>query len=248
MDRPKNLPSLPPAYMIAVAAAGWGITRTELAEKIGVHYGSLTSWASGHQPSPKQRAAIAEVYLSAPMRTQIEALGLHSQKNFSAVLRILLRKLRLSVPELAAMVGLSSRSASAHLCEENRDVRPEFLLRASELCEQHSIDREDIERELREPFVFRKRQPRPAVNTQHVFLADSPDMTIREILHRAQADTRQKFHEMADGCDVSKDYFYHFTRPGGQTPNTETQKAVFAYLRDAYSETARPFPLIWKEA
>ena len=148
-------------HMVAVACAGWGVSRSELADMLGTTSTKLSFRAANEESLWEKDADLEDLYLSAPGREQIEALGLHIRENATLCLRALKRNLNLTQDELSEMVTGKKRAISAHLAGKH-NLKHLYVKRLAELCGEHEITAEVLRQERLLPakhYSSRKRKP-----------------------------------------------------------------------------------------
>lgn len=240
----------PPAdrpLIVAVACAGWGLSKEEMASRMGGSYQSLRLWEAGETSIWRNEAKLREMYTSAPAREPVESLGLHLPQNLPVALAALKRKLGLSVKELGDMIG-ASEVAVQYYFGECRRPNQRYVRRTAELCREHNISSQDIERERRQPARFRKTgQGGRTGNPQMLFIDQNPEIGLRGVIRRAKADIGVKFKDIAAAVGVPETQFFNFTRMDARSPTPEIQSAVFRYLEAAYATAGADFPLSFRD-
>lgn len=231
----------PPAHMLAVVMAARGRNKAEIAKDLHVSRMTFLLWDKGQLGKLGQESRLLEMYLAEPLTEPVESLGLTDPNRCSMALRAMQRKLRLSQRQLGETIGVSENTARNYLINAYRPNH-KCLRRIAEACREHKISPRDIEAETAAPEPF-SRLKNKFKNEQILFVEGKPD-DVRDILRRAKEETGTEFRHMADCMGISRKFFYHLTREGGQRPNMETQEKIFGYLRDLYENAGVKFPFV----
>ena len=213
---------------------------------MGAKMSGVRSWLDGREPRDNRGHRLEEMYLTAPAREPVEALGLWRPENMIVALRVLKRKLGLSILEVGDMVGIDRDGAWFYL-NDMRRPNPKYVRRAAEICQEHGITAEDMESERRQPRMFDKRHESigpSSRNYQIVFSGADPSKPLWEILREAQAATNMIFKDIAAEMGISVGHFYLFSTSNGCLPNSDLQTELFAHLERAYAAASLKFPLV----
>ena len=239
----ENMPTS--KHMISVIQACHGFSVDDIEEKTGLSSGSIYAYLDGHEPKPKRKAKLYDLYIDAPLRDTVEYLNLHDGQELSWAIAALKRKMCVTLVDLGQILGVTSGSIPAWISQVTLPVAANRKTIIERLI-KHGITREDIESEkaINKTFKYNKRDT--MANKQILYMKDRGG-NIRDIIHRVKQETGVKFKDMYASIDVTTRVWWHYTRNKPKTPNIARQKQLFALFQKIYEEKELDFPFYCKE-